>query len=628
MKFNKTIVFLTLFLLTTLKCLGQNVDDQRLSFVIDSIMKSKAVTGLQVVIVSKDSIMYQDNFGKVQGSEKAITDKTMFCVSSITKSFTALGMMMLMEEGKLNLNDKLIDIAPEISFDNPWEETHPLKIVHLLEHTTGWSDVLISQYIVDRSQMSSLEQANDFPKSRISRYPPGQFFSYQNSGPTIGGYLIEKIAGMPYEKFIKTRILNPLGMNRSTYNPRNANLMDNLAIELGDNAPYRLTVDKPSGGMFTNSLDMAKYLQMFLNEGKIDSTKILESEAIERMSTSTSTLSGQAGYEVGYGLGLWSDYFKGVKIIAHSGEQPGFGSYMALIPELDRAFFVASNSELSLLNTIIEQLQNSIVDPKNAWQPMDGKPSKRFDLKGFYRSLNTPSNAGKPGYFIEHLLNIQQISEAGGELYFSTLANSKRYSIIQDGENHVYYYDEHGNKNWFFTGADWQGDFILQNGKSTGNFKKISALSACASIVLSIFCFLIIITLPFVCLIRLFRRYISKKDLVFQRPIQFAIAAIFSFVLFLLVMISSNFGNNASLVETWALLDKFGNITFTSISVFVLTLLFGLLSIGVMLSTFVNFKKYYSNWLRAYTLALSIAFVATSIYLWSFHFIGFKSWIY
>ncbi|WP_161993927.1 serine hydrolase domain-containing protein [Cyclobacterium xiamenense] len=247
---NKILFIILMFF--AINGFGQKLNDRHISIVLDSIRQVNNIEGLQVVIVSKDSILYQESFGRKKGGHQAIDNTSIFCVSSITKSFTSLGIMKLVERGKINLQDKVKDIAREISFENPWEETHPLKVVHLLEHTTGWSDVLFSQYAADRNKLSILEQANDFPGSRVCKYPPGQFFSYQNTGPTVAEYLIEKISGTAYEEFIQNEILDPLKMHDSSFNPASVFHKDKLAIE--DNAPYRLIVDVPSGGMFTTML--------------------------------------------------------------------------------------------------------------------------------------------------------------------------------------------------------------------------------------------------------------------------------------------------------------------------------------------------------------------------------------
>lgn len=617
-----------LFFLFALDGYGQKQDLNRLTLSIDSITRANGIEGLQVAIVSKDGILYQANFGKVKGGDGPINDASVFCVSSITKSFTSLGIMKLVERGALDLDDKLNDLAPEITFENPWEATHPLRVVHLLEHTTGWSDVLFAQYAADRSELSVFEQANDFPNSRVCRYPPGQYFSYQNTGPTVAGYLIEKVSGMPYADFIQREILEPLQMQRSFLDPPSQTEKDHSAVAMDGHSPYRLIVDQPAGGLYTNGTDMAKYLQLFLNQGTRDGVELLSPESIERMTTAESTLSGKSGYENGYGLGLWSDRFKGVRVIGHSGEQPGFGAFILFIPELDRAFFVAANTELPPVYPVISSLLNFIVDPDGSWKPSAGKPVTRESIIGYYRSISTPSNTEKPIAFLNPIVNISRIEEKGGELVYSTLTNPTLHRLYEDRAHHLYYTDEEGYKNWFFVGEDWQGNDILQNGKSSGNLKKVSAFSVWSCIVFAAICLLAFLTLPVVLLIRLFMRYSSRHALSFQRPIQLAGAAAASLFMSILILALKTPPLTSPPNEIWQLMDTLGKPTPTSLAVFTLTLLFGCLSIAALFTGIRYIRTYKSPLLKLYIFGLSFAFTLLSVYLFQFDMVPFRSWVF
>jgi CubicO group peptidase (beta-lactamase class C family) len=623
---NKVIFILALFF--TFNAFGQKLHKQQISMTLDSLRKANEIEGLQVVIVSSDSVLYQESFGRKKGGHQGIDNTSIFCVSSITKSFTSIGIMKLVERGEISLDDKLKDIAPEISFENPWEETHPLKVVHLLEHTTGWSDVVFSQFAADRQSLSIFEQANDFPGSRVCNYPPGQYFSYQNTGPTVAGYLLEKISGSSYEEFIKNEILDPLNMYDSSLDPASGLGKDRLAIAIADNVPYRLIVDVPSGGMFTNSHDMSKYLRLLLNQGTVDGITILSPASMNRMTTAQSTLSGKSRYEIGYGLGLWSDRFKGIKLIGHSGEQPSFGSYMIVIPELDRAFFVASNTELPPLNPVITALQNFIVDSENTWLPEEGKPSKKETIAGYYRSLNTPSNTGKIGAFLNPILTTSWIGEEDGELFYTALTHSKRYRLYEDGANHIYYTDGEGYKNWFFVGENWQGNSILQNGKSSGNLKRVSAISVWGSLALSVFCTLMILSLPLVLLIRLILKYLIRSEVTFQPAIQLMSTAFFSLLTAALVIAFIVPPADSSPPEIWKFLDTVGKITPTSIAIFTLTLLFGLFSVLAMLVSVNNIRRCRSGLLKIYILGLNLVFAAICGYLLTFDLVPFRSWLF
>ena len=95
-------------------------------------------------------------------------------IGSTSKIFVALAVLKLVEQGKLSLDDTLADLAPDVAFENPWEETHPIRVVHLLEHTTGWDDIHLPEYAHNQPDPVSLKEGLDFhPHSRISRWRPG-----------------------------------------------------------------------------------------------------------------------------------------------------------------------------------------------------------------------------------------------------------------------------------------------------------------------------------------------------------------------------------------------------------------------------------------------------------------------
>src|SRR4028119_848371 len=103
---------------------------------IQRIVHQEHITGLMLAITSKDSILFSGGFGYADlNTRRPVNGTTLFRLGSITKSFVAIAIMQLVEEGKLHLDDELKKIAPEVRFKNPWESSHPVRIINLLEHT-------------------------------------------------------------------------------------------------------------------------------------------------------------------------------------------------------------------------------------------------------------------------------------------------------------------------------------------------------------------------------------------------------------------------------------------------------------------------------------------------------------
>ncbi|MGH2623037.1 MAG: serine hydrolase domain-containing protein, partial [Sphingobacterium sp.] len=115
---------------------------------IDTILKKEHMPGLMISIVKKDSILFSGGLGYADLDRKIPTDSiTQFHLASITKFFVAMGIQKLVAEGKLDLNDQLQAIAPELPYTNKWESTDPVKIIHLLEHTAGFEDIQLNKMV-------------------------------------------------------------------------------------------------------------------------------------------------------------------------------------------------------------------------------------------------------------------------------------------------------------------------------------------------------------------------------------------------------------------------------------------------------------------------------------------------
>jgi CubicO group peptidase (beta-lactamase class C family) len=165
-----------------------------------------------VALISKGQPDWIVGVGNSNSNEtQPISENTIFRTASISKMFVALAILKLHERGNLKLEDRIKDIVPEVEFENPWEDTDPIRIVHLLEHTTGWDEIHLVERVHNHNSLISLKKALEFHShSRKSRWVPGSRMSYSNSGFAVAAYVVEKTSGMPYEKFVHEYILKPL----------------------------------------------------------------------------------------------------------------------------------------------------------------------------------------------------------------------------------------------------------------------------------------------------------------------------------------------------------------------------------------------------------------------------------
>ncbi len=201
----------------------------------------------------------------------------------------ALALLKLQEDGKINLEARLQDVAPEVPVKNPWEISTPVRIVNLLEHTAGFDDMEFSEVYNLRSPYDYplLDVFKRFRKPQEVRWPPGTRMSYSNPGYGVAGYLIEKISGEPFDQCIRETILRPLGMDIADFPFTNAS-KSMLATAYGGNPPkplgYPLIYLRPAGDLKASPGELAKLVQFLLRRGKTGDTQLLKPESIMRRS--------------------------------------------------------------------------------------------------------------------------------------------------------------------------------------------------------------------------------------------------------------------------------------------------------------------------------------------------------
>ncbi|MGD2216756.1 MAG: serine hydrolase domain-containing protein, partial [Gemmatimonadales bacterium] len=177
---------------------------EELQQAIRRVLEQTNTPGAGVALVTRDSIVWVGGVGLADvEAERPVTGETVFRQGSISKSFVSLSVLLLQERGRLSLNGRVSELAPEIEFENRWEETAQVRLVHLLEHTSGFDDIHLTEYVSGKSSTTLREALDYHPDSRTSRWEPGTHMSYCNSGPALAAYIVEKISGQPFEDFVQ-----------------------------------------------------------------------------------------------------------------------------------------------------------------------------------------------------------------------------------------------------------------------------------------------------------------------------------------------------------------------------------------------------------------------------------------
>jgi len=302
---------------------------------LEKILATTHTPGLSVAIVRREGPEWIAGLGKADvASDRPATADTLFRIGSVSKAFAALAILKLENEGRLSLRDSVRHLAPDVWFENRWEDTDPVRVVDLLEHTTGWDDMHLREYAKDAPNMSLADALAYYHHSRISRWPPGTRMAYCNSGPAVAAYIVEKITGQRFEDYVTQNFLEPIGMKTATYFQAGAAQMATLYRDDGRSPfPYWNILFRPAGSINASANDMAAYLAFYLNRGTVGGTLVLPAASAERMEVPTRNWAAQAGLKYGYGLYNYTTLDQGRVFHGHDGGVTGGLTKMAYLPD-------------------------------------------------------------------------------------------------------------------------------------------------------------------------------------------------------------------------------------------------------------------------------------------------------
>ena len=324
---------------------AQSIDELRQQ--LEKILKDSHVPGISIAIVHKDGPEWVAGLGKADvATGRDVTPATLFRIGSTSKAFTSLSILMLADQGKVSLNDPVHSLAPEVWFSNRWEASDPIRIVNLLEHTTGWDDLHLREYAKQAPDSMTLREGLDYDHhSRTSRWPPGTRMAYCNSGPPVAAFIVEKISGQRFEDFVQQNLFTPIGMKTATYFESAPGTATTLYHDDGK-TPYAYwhILLRPAGSINASANDMAAYVQFYLNRGAVGGKQIVPASDIDRMEIPETTWAAKDGMKTGYGLSNYWSIEDGFVYHGHDGGVEGGLTDMSYMPNYDVGYFFSINS--------------------------------------------------------------------------------------------------------------------------------------------------------------------------------------------------------------------------------------------------------------------------------------------
>lgn len=308
------------------------------------ILAREEVPGVGIALVERERVIWAGGVGVADlESGRPIDADTQFRAASITKSLVALGVMRLVEQGRLDLDQPLRELMPEIELGNRWEQDAPITLAHALEHTAGFDDMHFNEWYGDEAG-SPRDALAINPRSRVARWRPGSRMSYANPGYTIAGHAIELATGERWDAYLEREILRPLDMPTARFR-RTPEMRDRLATGYsrpGEPAVFRPIAHAPAGSLLISAEELGELVRFWLRRGDLDGLAA-SLERIER----TETLA-YSSTDTNYGLGNYGDVMHPARARGHDGGLPGFLSSYRYFPELGVGYVMLLNATHSI----------------------------------------------------------------------------------------------------------------------------------------------------------------------------------------------------------------------------------------------------------------------------------------
>ena len=332
---------------------------------VDAVRKQFDVPGIAVAIVRDGKVVMEKGYGlRSIDDGKPVDAHTMFAIASNTKAFTAASLQMLAEDGKLDMNDRVIDHLPWFRMSDPYI-TSDMRIRDLLAHRSGLSLGAGDLLYWPTTTYTTREVAE-----RLRNVPiTGQFraqYAYDNILFAVAQLVIEDASGMPFKQFLQTRFFTPLGMTETRYNSDDLKPGDDVATghakfdfkELKTVGVTTWRNASGAGGLYSSVHDLTKWMNAQLAGGRIpDSDKRLFNEKSQRQMWSVLTpipvgkpavpeLQPAVPNFSGYGEGWFLSDYAGNRLVWHTGGWPGMVSRLTLVPDRGIGVVVLTNQEV------------------------------------------------------------------------------------------------------------------------------------------------------------------------------------------------------------------------------------------------------------------------------------------
>ncbi len=396
------------------------------------------IPGFSITVIDKETVIGSKTFGiKKIGSLESVNKDSLFAIGSVSKSFVALGILLLVQRGKLKLEDS-VEIYLPIHFSSIYP---PITIHHLLSHSSGINGLeiasIILNHLVPKEDTPILPIATwDDLFYYINKYPdelrfePGKEFSYLNLGFSLLGRIIEVISEMSLYEFLKQNIFIPLNMTRTIL--REKEYLEDKNKTLGHiinkNKEIETVLNEfsifkdPAGGIMLSTEDFEKYCKFYLQRGVINGKELIQSKYLDLMEQIHISIPLSYVDKAGYGYGMFKlEGFKGISFNQHPGGVKGGSALLFYSKELNLGLTLLFNGNFDFETPLFELLSEHIKNDSVISLP--------------HIELNKRLNKYIGKYYSYDKSTVVTIERKGGYLEFESKGITFKGTLIREDNN-------------------------------------------------------------------------------------------------------------------------------------------------------------------------------------------------
>jgi CubicO group peptidase (beta-lactamase class C family) len=581
------------------------------------ILDEAGVPGAGIALVRSHGIEWAGGIGLAdRDAGVPVTADTHFRVGSISKTFVAIALVLQYEDGEMELDATVRDLAPNIRIENPWEASDPVTVRHLLQHTAGFDDMHFNEMYNVRhpADWSLADVLARNPASRRVRWRPGTRMSYSNPGYAVAGYVLEQVTKKPYETVIEERIFKPLAMTTSRFTLTEADyplLAKGYDERGGPPVPYSQIYLRPAGNLHSSPAELAAFVRMLLNWGEIEGGDlVVDPEYLSNMERPETTLAAKAGLLYGYGSGIASQSVAGYIVLGHGGGIEGFSSIYGYSVSRDAGYVILLNAtyapqalrQLSAL--AVRYLKRDVEPPR---KPEANLAPGVLDAYAGYYHVDGGRNQVFAG--IEWLQAGVTVHPAGNTLTIAPLFGSS--SVLVPVSPNLFRRPEDVVPSRVFTKDDQGRDALMGDGFLAVRTDRWRVEVVRVPVLLSL---ALIATVPLVFLIWLVHSRAARP-----RGFWLLKIALIAIPLSLVALASLNLWAPA---RDWGVLNPWTFLTFAGSCTLPIS---ALAAVGLTIGAWARGA---GRWLRAYALVVAVAGLIVSSFLASAGLIAIQPWAF